>query len=156
MGENIIKAWQINMRVAKGDQRREYIQCLGEIDKLFDDGAVTDDLLVERQQMLQKEIEIVKIDMLDCVQKSKIKWVVEGDENTKFFHGILKRTRKQMAINGVSIDKVWVTDPTVVKKEFYEYYEKIFRHLKKQISERQFGLAVVIELRVWMVLHSVS
>lgn len=94
MGENIIKEWQINMRVAKGDQRREYIQCLGEIDKLFDDGAVTDDLLVERQQMLQKEIEIVKIDMLDCVQKSKIKWVVEGDENTKFFHGILKRTRK--------------------------------------------------------------
>lgn len=61
-----------------------------------------------------------------------------------------------MAINGVSIDKVWVTDPTVVKKEFYEYYEKIFRHLKKQISERQFGLEVVIELRVWMVLHSVS
>ena len=30
---------------------------------------------------------------LDVVQKAKVRWSIEGDENSKYFHGIL--TRKQ-------------------------------------------------------------
>ncbi|GKA04369.1 RNA-directed DNA polymerase, eukaryota, reverse transcriptase zinc-binding domain protein [Tanacetum coccineum] len=37
----------------------------------------------------------------DIAQKAKIKWAMQGDENTSFFHGTLKKKRRQLAIKGV-------------------------------------------------------
>ncbi|GJZ32711.1 hypothetical protein Tco_0578147 [Tanacetum coccineum] len=42
----------------------------------------------------------------DLAQKAKVKWVIEGDENFKFFHGIVNKKRQQMAIRGVSVNGI--------------------------------------------------
>nr|GFB56672.1 RNA-directed DNA polymerase, eukaryota, reverse transcriptase zinc-binding domain protein [Tanacetum cinerariifolium] len=47
----------------------------------------------------------------ESLQKAKIKWSVEGDENSHFFHGILNKMRKQMSIRGVMKDGVWLDKP---------------------------------------------
>ncbi|GJY15775.1 hypothetical protein Tco_0386197 [Tanacetum coccineum] len=44
-------------------------------------------------------------------QKAKIKWAIEGDENVKFFHGILNKKRSQSQIRGVMANGVWIDDP---------------------------------------------
>ncbi|GJU00258.1 hypothetical protein Tco_1110596 [Tanacetum coccineum] len=50
---------------------------------------------------LLKELnDINSIDSLEAAQKSKVRWAIEGDENTKFFHGILNSKRFQLAIRG--------------------------------------------------------
>ncbi|GJW65785.1 RNA-directed DNA polymerase, eukaryota [Tanacetum coccineum] len=36
---------------------------------------------------------------------------IEGDENSKFFHGIINRKRANLAIKGVMVDGDWVDDP---------------------------------------------
>ncbi|GJU00257.1 putative reverse transcriptase domain-containing protein [Tanacetum coccineum] len=40
----------------------------------------------------------------DNLQKSKLKWAVEGDENSKFFHGIINKRRSQLAIRGIFVE----------------------------------------------------
>ncbi|GJZ61272.1 RNA-directed DNA polymerase, eukaryota [Tanacetum coccineum] len=40
-----------------------------------------------------------KSSMLDMAQKAKIRWAIEGDENSKFFHGIINKKRSQLAIH---------------------------------------------------------
>nr|GFA17100.1 RNA-directed DNA polymerase, eukaryota, reverse transcriptase zinc-binding domain protein [Tanacetum cinerariifolium] len=45
------------------------------------------------------------------ITKSKVKWAVEGDENSKFFHGIINKRRAQQAIRGIFVDGFWETDP---------------------------------------------
>nr|GFA36525.1 RNA-directed DNA polymerase, eukaryota [Tanacetum cinerariifolium] len=47
----------------------------------------------------------------DSFQKSKIKWAIEGDENSKFFHGIINKKRSQLAIRGVFDNGLWCIDP---------------------------------------------
>ncbi|GKG34173.1 hypothetical protein Tco_0436869, partial [Tanacetum coccineum] len=71
----------------------------------------------------------------DFAEKAKIKWAVEGDENTKFFHGIINKRRSQLSIRGVFVDGDWRTDSEDVKEVFKEHFATRFKqpvhdHLK--------------------------
>ncbi|GJW79794.1 RNA-directed DNA polymerase, eukaryota [Tanacetum coccineum] len=50
----------------------------------------------------------------------------EGDENTKFFHGILDSKRSQLAICGALVDGEWIVDPLAVKSVFLKYFSTQF------------------------------
>nr|GEY25821.1 RNA-directed DNA polymerase, eukaryota, reverse transcriptase zinc-binding domain protein [Tanacetum cinerariifolium] len=56
----------------------------------------------------------------------KIKWAVEGDENVKFFHGMLNKKRSQSNISGVMVNGTWVDDPIKVKLEFFDHFRGRF------------------------------
>nr|GFA47101.1 RNA-directed DNA polymerase, eukaryota [Tanacetum cinerariifolium] len=65
-------------------------------------------------------------DSIDLAQKAKIKWAVEGDENSKFFHGIVNKKRRYLAIKGILVDGEWIENPNHVKSEFHSYYSNLF------------------------------
>ncbi|GKA17763.1 RNA-directed DNA polymerase, eukaryota [Tanacetum coccineum] len=62
----------------------------------------------------------------DYRQKAKIRWAVEGDENSKFFHGIVNKKRSSLSIRGILVDGEWVSDPVRVKEEFRLHFAKRF------------------------------
>ncbi|GJW98801.1 RNA-directed DNA polymerase, eukaryota [Tanacetum coccineum] len=66
-------------------------------------------------------------DARDYMQKAKIQWAIEGDENSIFFHGIINRKRANLAIKGVMVDGEWVDDPCRVKEEFCLHFANRFR-----------------------------
>ncbi|GJT32028.1 RNA-directed DNA polymerase, eukaryota [Tanacetum coccineum] len=78
----------------------------------LDQGRCTDDLIQERSYLLKELQAINKANSLDMAQKAKIRWAVEGDENSKFFHEIINKKRSQLAIRGVLVDGDWVVDPS--------------------------------------------
>ncbi|GKC34399.1 hypothetical protein Tco_1046783, partial [Tanacetum coccineum] len=67
-----------------------------------------------------------RIDALDAAQKAKVKWDIEGDENTPFFHGLLKQRRRLQMVQGIMHDGEWCTDPELVKRTFLELYRDKF------------------------------
>ncbi|XP_071727035.1 uncharacterized protein [Rutidosis leptorrhynchoides] len=48
-------------------------------------------------------------------QKARVKWIVEGEENSKFFHSVIKRRLSKQNIRGLNINGVWSEDPMDVK-----------------------------------------
>ncbi|GJZ12725.1 RNA-directed DNA polymerase, eukaryota [Tanacetum coccineum] len=64
-------------------------------------GNVNDDILLSRMNLMKQLHDIKSADSRDSFQKAKIKWAVEGDENSKFFHGIINRKRANLAIKGI-------------------------------------------------------
>ncbi|GJU41859.1 RNA-directed DNA polymerase, eukaryota [Tanacetum coccineum] len=66
------------------------------------------------------------MESMDLAQKAKINWAIEGDENSKYFHGIINKKRGHNAIRGVLIDGDWVNDPMRVKQEFYNHFASVF------------------------------
>ncbi|GJT48765.1 RNA-directed DNA polymerase, eukaryota [Tanacetum coccineum] len=59
-------------------------------------------------------------------QKAKIRWAIEGDENSKYFLGIINKKRSQLAIRGVLVDGDWIDEPTKVKNEFLNHISNRF------------------------------
>ncbi|KAJ0491837.1 putative RNA-directed DNA polymerase [Helianthus annuus] len=62
----------------------------------------------------------------DLRQRSRIKWAMEGDENSKFFHGVINNRKASNAIHGLNINGNWVTKPAKVKKEVMAFFKEKF------------------------------
>nr|GEY52202.1 RNA-directed DNA polymerase, eukaryota [Tanacetum cinerariifolium] len=78
-------------------------------------------------QKLRSRLYKWKKEAKDYVQKSKIKWAIEGDENSIFFHGIVNKKRSQLSISGVFVDGDLNTDPDVVKDMFKDHFATRFK-----------------------------
>ncbi|GJZ49247.1 putative RNA-directed DNA polymerase, eukaryota, reverse transcriptase zinc-binding domain protein [Tanacetum coccineum] len=68
-----------------------------------------------------------RIEAQDYAQKAKIKWALEGDKNTSFFHGTLKKKRRQLAIRGILKNGDWIDAPDDVKEEFLAHFRNRFK-----------------------------
>lgn len=60
-------------------------------------------------------------------QKSREKWISEGDSNTKFFHANAQRRNARNAISGIWCDEGRIVDPLLIKKQFAYHFELRFK-----------------------------
>ncbi|GKV19324.1 hypothetical protein SLEP1_g29604 [Rubroshorea leprosula] len=60
-------------------------------------------------------------------QKSRQKWLKEGDANSKFFHGCVIKRRKQNGIDGMQINGEWTEEVVVIKNFIKEFYRSKFQ-----------------------------
>ncbi|GJR91204.1 hypothetical protein Tco_0215215 [Tanacetum coccineum] len=58
------------------------------VDDIIDNGGGNDEVVKLRMDVLKSIQDIDKIQSLDAAQKAKIKWSIEGDENSSFYHGV--------------------------------------------------------------------
>lgn len=66
---------------------------------------------------------------MDNIQKSRVKWVLDGDENTSFFHGIVNSNIASNRVNGLMIDGQWITEPTTIKAHFVAHFRDRFSYV---------------------------
>ncbi|GJV09833.1 RNA-directed DNA polymerase, eukaryota [Tanacetum coccineum] len=99
---------------------------LASIDSSFDKGDVTSITLEERMNIMNKLTSLEKIESLKFAQKAKVKWSIEGDENSKYFHGIINKQRHNLAIHGIIVDGEWIEEPKAVKNEFLSHFRDRF------------------------------
>lgn len=59
---------------------------------------------------------------LDC-QKSRSRWVIHGDCNSKYFH---KQRKRKNSIPGIHHNGNWVDDPSAVKTIIKEHFHQTF------------------------------
>ncbi|GKB52605.1 RNA-directed DNA polymerase, eukaryota, partial [Tanacetum coccineum] len=122
-----IRSWVNDCKKNQSGRLVDLRSKLCHIDKVIDQGGVNDDILLTRLDLLKKLHDIKSSDARDYMQKAKIQWAIEGDENSKKFHGIINRKRANLAIKGVMVDGEWVDDPCRVKEEFRLHFANRFR-----------------------------
>ncbi|GKF52833.1 hypothetical protein Tco_0159743, partial [Tanacetum coccineum] len=59
----------------------------------------------DHRLILLQEIEKIdyKFASMDIIQKAHVKWDIERDENSKFFHGLVNQKRQNQMINGIMV-----------------------------------------------------
>ena len=81
-------------------------------------------------------------------QRSDVKWIQSGDQNTKFFHGTATQRKRRNFIRGVRDEGgVWQNDEGVFSNLFIDYYTSLFTSSGSQELDRvlEGGQEVVTE-----------
>ncbi|GJX25675.1 RNA-directed DNA polymerase, eukaryota [Tanacetum coccineum] len=125
--KKIIRSWIKAKKLEISGSKNEMISELGAIDKDMDRGVFDDDTVFRRFELKHKLLNVSEMESKDNFQKSKVKWAVEGDENSKFFHGIINKRRAQLAIRGIFVDGFWETEPGMIKDAFFNHFASRFK-----------------------------
>ncbi|GJS58306.1 RNA-directed DNA polymerase, eukaryota [Tanacetum coccineum] len=102
--------WVTEQKQKQLDRIKEISSKLSDIDKVLDQGGANEEILLSRLDLLKQMQDIKSSDAHDFMQKAKIQWAIKGDENYKFFHGIINQKRAYLAIKGVMVDDEWMDD----------------------------------------------
>ncbi|GJZ29097.1 hypothetical protein Tco_0573744 [Tanacetum coccineum] len=133
--DKFVEAWCKEDNQRSNAARSSIQSRVTEIDKLLVKGKGNEGLVSERTSLLKDFHDINACYSLDLAQKAKIRWSIEGDENSKYFHGIINKKRSQLAIRGVLVDGDWIDEPYKVKSEFFNHFMNHFsKHSGPKIS----------------------
>ncbi|GJR86854.1 hypothetical protein Tco_0210865 [Tanacetum coccineum] len=112
-----IREWIKVKRFNSSNHKTELKDQLATIDKIVDKGEGNSEILNNRSVIFKSLQDIEKLESMEMGQKTKIKWGIEGDENTKYYHGMLNKQRSQLAIIGVLVDGIWTDSPELEDME---------------------------------------
>lgn len=59
-------------------------------------------------------------------QKARTQWQLQGEKNTRFFHNAIVRNRRKLAILSIYEGDNLVTNPTDIKRTFYNHFKTFF------------------------------
>ncbi|PWA90824.1 reverse transcriptase domain, Reverse transcriptase zinc-binding domain protein [Artemisia annua] len=121
-----LKEWNHNNKSLENNETITLTKQLETLDAIIDQRDYTDDeiaLWTETKDKLQA-IELSKT--LDLQQKSRSKWVKNGDENTAFFHSFINSRKAKNRLNGLMINGNWYIDPPTIRQIAHDFFQAKF------------------------------
>ncbi|GJZ87059.1 RNA-directed DNA polymerase, eukaryota [Tanacetum coccineum] len=116
----------LDQMIGRKNNKNQIMKDLEAIDLMIDTGLGNEEVTSLRVECMNKLLNCNKLESMEVAQKAKVKWAIKGDENSRFFHGIINKKRNIRSIRGVMVDGKWIEDPKSVKQEFLEHFSKRF------------------------------
>lgn len=99
---------------------------ISKLEKEAESRALSGMELSTRSNCLQKISEFEMRLALDFKQKARVKWVADGDENSKFFHGYVNNNKRKNIIVGLMINGRWLAGVKDIKAEAFCFVQNKF------------------------------
>nr|GFB24998.1 RNA-directed DNA polymerase, eukaryota, reverse transcriptase zinc-binding domain protein [Tanacetum cinerariifolium] len=94
----VIRVWIASQKADTYVLKKEHHHRLSIIDSKINQGYVSEEDFMTQHDSLSILGDMDRLEAKDYAQKPKIKWALEGDKNTSFFHGTLKEKRSPLAL----------------------------------------------------------
>nr|GEY99536.1 RNA-directed DNA polymerase, eukaryota [Tanacetum cinerariifolium] len=95
--------------------KRSLLAELADCRAIIDKGEWENKVVNRRTEVVNLLQEIEKKNSLEAAQKAKIKWAIEGDEKSKYYHGVINKKRNPLSIRGILVERTWIDFPSLVK-----------------------------------------
>lgn len=89
-------------------------------------GVLSDEEILQRKKLLEEYLTIsTRLDSL-LHQQSISRWLKEWDQNSRFFHSLVRGRRRVIVMKDLSIGGRWEDDLTLVKEEVKNFFQSRF------------------------------
>ena len=98
-------------------------------------GDVTEAMRLEEKKLKIEMYDLWHQEELYWLQRSRIRWLKEGDRNSKFFHISTIQRRKRNLIAKIQNDSgVWLTLEEAIRKEATKFFTKLYQAEQNMVS----------------------
>lgn len=127
-----LKEWRDEMVSKEGEEVELCKKELQELDGIMENYELTEEQEWTRMENKKKLNEILDCKTKDLKQRSRSKWATEGDENSRFFHGLVNQRKCSNSIHGLQIGGSWVSKPKEVKNHIHNFFRDKFCEARKE------------------------
>ncbi|KAJ0787048.1 putative RNA-directed DNA polymerase [Helianthus annuus] len=121
-----IKGWVKELKVEKEAEYGAKVSQFEALELLAEDRSLSPQELELRADCKRYLMDADRLKTMDLKQKSRVKWAVDGDENTAYFHRVVNANTSNNRINGLMLDGEWVVTPTLLKDTICSFFAEKF------------------------------
>ncbi|WJZ97307.1 hypothetical protein VitviT2T_015918 [Vitis vinifera] len=109
------------------EKKKSILKDLANLDAIEQDGGLTSELLGQRALRKGELEDLILREEIHWRQKARVKWVKEGDCNSKFFHKVANGRRNRKYIKSLENETGLVLNNAVsITEEILLYFEKLY------------------------------
>lgn len=127
-----LKRWNTDIFGDINSKKKEMVDKINAIELKAEITPLLDEEIAERKFLTGDFWRISNLQESLISQKSRIRWLREGDENSRFFHSMVKWRHRVNSINGLLINDEWTEDPIAVKEGVKMFFEEKFQEVEDQ------------------------
>ena len=122
-----MKAWASLENDKNSKRRNEINSVLLDWDLKAELGDITEADRLKRDALLFDSFQLEHLERMDLKQKARVKWAVDGDENTNFFHVVVNYRCRKNKLKGLICDALWTSDPSTIQSTKFIHFAERFR-----------------------------
>ncbi|KAJ9549873.1 hypothetical protein OSB04_022416 [Centaurea solstitialis] len=121
-----IKVWEKKELEVRSKNKNTILEALKTWDEKAEKNSLAAGDVQKREELLFDLLQIEHKESLDLKQKSRIRWAVEGDENSAFFHSYVNHRWRCRNLKGLIYNGIWQETPSVVKTIAKDHFARRF------------------------------
>ncbi|XP_024995944.1 uncharacterized protein LOC112529100 [Cynara cardunculus var. scolymus] len=121
-----IKKWKVEVLYKEKSSIEEIKKKIDDLETKAESSPLSDAEIEDRKNWKAEAKHLEYANTLDLKQRARVKWVIDGDENSSFFHGVVNANRNRHRINGLIVNGVWETNPKSIQNEAFGFYSNKF------------------------------
>nr|GFA23748.1 RNA-directed DNA polymerase, eukaryota, reverse transcriptase zinc-binding domain protein [Tanacetum cinerariifolium] len=135
-----IRIWNKDSMGCRRKDQTQLKKILEKMDSVINSGKGNDVLIKSCLDTIHQIQNLDRIDALEFAQKAKIKWAIDGDENSGFYHGIINKRRSIQSIRGVMVEGMWIDEPVKIDSDQRSFLERDVSNLENKKAVWECGM----------------
>jgi hypothetical protein len=124
--KNSLKGWGANVRGESLKIKRDLLSELEKLENLEEDNVLPGPLFTRKGEIQFKLMKIYEEEELYWFRRSSEKWLLEGDNNTAYFHRVANGRRRKNTMYSLKKDDIHIQGTADLLTHATEYYKMLF------------------------------
>jgi exonuclease III len=121
-----LRGWAANVAGTYKKEKKAILDLLHKIDKKGEHGCLSDQEINLKQYLKERLVTLLREEELKWYERAKIKTLLEGDSNTRFFHLVANGKHRKQQILSLEDDQGTLVGMSDLKKHITNYYKNLF------------------------------
>jgi hypothetical protein len=124
--KGVIRTWNKEVYEALDTKIKILVEDIQDVDVKGELVPLSEEEVLNRKKNFVDLWHLLKSKESMVVQRSRVRWLKEGDDNTSYFHKCLKARGNGNFIRSLQVGEEWVDSPSLIRQATVEFFKNQF------------------------------